>query len=141
MLTGFLILIVGIALLPTASDAQQPPNGAARTTVCDLLREPDRFNRKPVEIDAQISWSEEGSVIFDQKCSGSIPFGVSPQMDARTQKQYLRLMRLLKKTNVAARVSGVFEHSEERVWGHQSMFDSRLLTTEISRVREIGRGH
>lgn len=131
------ILIVTVALFPISIHAQQRADGAIRTTVCDLLRQPEKYNRKLVEIDAHIAWSEEGSVIFDKNCTGSILLGVSPQMDTLPGhgKQYRGLMRRVKKTNVVARVSGTCEQSVERVWGHMAMFDSRMLTTSVSDVR------
>lgn len=138
------LLVVAVALVPIGLNAQQQPNSAVRTTVCELIREPDRYNGKLVEIDAQLSWSDEGSVVFHQDCTGSILFGISPQIDANaaSRRHYRRLMGLrkkMKKTNVQARVAGVFEHSPERVWGHMAMFDSRLLTISVSGIRAAPR--
>jgi hypothetical protein len=48
-----------------------------RTTVCDLLREPGKYNGRLVEIHALIAASEQSSAIFDDNCAGSILFLIS----------------------------------------------------------------
>jgi hypothetical protein len=133
-------LIIAIVILPALSYAQQRPDAVARTTVCDLLRAPDKYTARIVDLDALIAWSEEGTVLFGKGCQGSILFDVGdPHIETRpgSGKQYRRLMRLAKKTYVAARVTGTFEHSTERTWGHLAAFDSRLLTTSVSDVRAV----
>ena len=131
------MLIIMAALFAVPSHAEQQPD-VVRTTFCDLQRAPDKYTGRVVDLDALIAWSEEGTVLFGQGCQGSILFAVGdPHIETRPGigKQYGRLIRLVKKTAVAARVTGTFEHSTERTWGHLAMFDSRLLITSISDVR------
>jgi hypothetical protein len=122
-------LVVAIVFLP-ALIAQERP-APMRTTVCDLLREPGKYNDKLVEIHAQIAAGEESSVIFDENCSGSILFLIA--VKSESGPGFSKLSHLLKRrSEVTALLSGTFEHSDARIWGHQAAFDSRFLAVSVS---------
>lgn len=125
-------LVVAITFLPAL--IAQERLAPMRTTVCDLLREPEKYNGKLVEIHSLIAADEESSVIFDENCSGSILFLIVDKADSGPE--FSRLKRLLKRrSEVTALLSGTFEHSDARIWGHQAAFDSRLLATSVSAAR------
>ena len=130
---------VAIAFLSILVFAQERSQTTFRTTVCDLLHDPDHFSGKFVQVRAQVHGGEEGSVLFDRNCSGSILFAVGDNKIHATSgsgPEFRKLMRLLKwRSDLTATVSGTFEHSADRTFGHNNMFDSRLLATSVSAVR------
>lgn len=132
-------LSIAFAFLPLAV-AQRPLGAPVRTTVCELVREPNHYNGKLVEIHARIARNEEATAIVDDNCSALILFVVGdPKIADKpgSGPAFRKLMRLLKTSpGVTALVAGKFEHSPAgRVWGHQSMFDSRLITMSVTDVR------
>jgi hypothetical protein len=129
--------LVATALFAPLACAQQPSQTVSRVTVCDLLREPEQYSGKLVEIRAQTSSSEEASVIIDQSCSGSILFLV----DTASGSEFRKLTRLLRSySSVNATLVGVFEHAASRIFGHLAMWDSRFLARSVSDVRTDERG-
>jgi hypothetical protein len=123
----------------------QPATQTVQTTVCQLIKNPDQYNGKVIEIRAHISASDEASVALDPRCLGStILFLVEDSRTnqaAASEAELRRLAQLLKQhSSVTATIIGLFDHAQERRFGHQNGWNDRILATSVSDVRVEERG-
>lgn len=124
------VIVVGASFIPFAFAQNRFPS-APSVVVCDLLKQPGAYKGSVIALRAHISGSEEGSVIFDQHCSGSILFALGADAGSDSRK----LTRLLKShSSVDAKLVGTFEHAATRTFGHQSAWDSRFTAQSVSEV-------
>jgi hypothetical protein len=71
--------------VPSAVTTGQPAaDQPVKTTICELVNEPESFNGKMVEVRADAVWGRHGSGLTDQKCSSAIPWSFKNTLSVST---------------------------------------------------------
>jgi hypothetical protein len=127
---------VYVAVLSGVAFAQADGDVPIETTVCELVKEPARFNGKPVKVAAKVDTAEEASVIFDEQCSASVLFVADPTL--AHDKNYRNLEHLLsRRHSVVVTVVGQFQSKNDGSgFGHQNAFRSRLVVQSILDIKD-----
>jgi len=143
--------------MPPALDVQTP----VRATLCELVRTPDAFRGRAVEVRAVVQTGFQTSLLRDDTCSTFIWLagldtpGPALSKDRQYQKLTDSLGRRYKPRNgavcvncplykVTATVVGIFEHVSKDAspgskappagFGFQNSYDSQLVLSGVSNV-------
>jgi hypothetical protein len=80
MLTSIWVVVaVTLAVLPGLGFAQVMADEPIKMTLCDLVKEPERFNGKMVQVRAAVFTGFEKSILGDQSCSADIWLSVGAE--------------------------------------------------------------
>src|SRR5882724_3327831 len=79
------VVDITFVVLPGVGFGQAKADEPIKTALCELVKEPDRFNGKIVQVRAAIATGPESIVVADDACSGSIWLSVGewPTTNAR----------------------------------------------------------
>jgi hypothetical protein len=133
------------AVLAAIAFGQRNTDDPIKTTLCEIVKAPEQFNGKMVQVRALVNGVEEASVLYDGGCSASVLLvasGDDALWQGKDAKQQRRLTASLKKHSfVTVTVIGRFEHAPARQFGHQNMFDSRIVMVSVYDVVTKAGGH
>ena len=111
-----------------------------KTTLCDIVKQPERFSGKRVQFRATI---ESGvmylpSGVSDESCSADVPFFSLDDQHLAVlvkDKEFRKLTKYLTKTPlVQATVTGWFEHRAGGEAGKEKKAESGLILETVEKV-------
>ena len=73
--------MIAAALLPSVAFGQPTPNQPIKATLCDLIKEPEGFNGKLVEVRAEFVSRFQWEGFVDESCSARLQIGVKHLLD------------------------------------------------------------
>jgi hypothetical protein len=123
-------------VLPGIAVAQVQADEPIKTTLCEVLKNPDRFNNRVVRLRTGIYPGLEDSptVLFDRSCSAVVALVLPDKAPARDANEFRRLRRYLKKERIVdATVEGIFVQMLVR-FGNNATLNSRLTLQRVSAV-------
>jgi hypothetical protein len=119
MPTALRVTVAAFALVDAAAFGQTA-DAPIKTTLCDIVKDPERFNGKIVQIRATAMTGFEERLLIDDTCSARIWFEDS--MPVRRDKQHERMETYLRNPPhaVIVMVTGRFDHVGwfTRITGH-----------------------
>lgn len=115
------------------------------TSLCELVKEPDRFNGKLVQFRAEVSRDFERSVVLDDSCAANVHLQLLEFFNCLPEQATHELLDLWpdeSKHEVSATMIGRFEHvgmgsanvRNRSGFGHIGQWDSQLVLQAISAV-------
>jgi len=125
-----------LVALGAATAGATEQDAAITTTLCELIKRPELFNSRTVQLNAAISPGIEDSptVLFDRGCSAVVAVGWPKKEPSRNVKEYRKLRRYVKKGQAAAAtVTGRFAQTVVH-WGNGATLDFRLDLRTVSDV-------
>src|SRR6185437_673796 len=92
-------MLVGLAAAIASATEQ---DGATMATLCEVIKEPERFDGRNVQLHATINPGIEDSptVLFDRCCSAVVAVLWPEKEPSQHIKEYQRLRRLMRKQQV-----------------------------------------
>jgi hypothetical protein len=128
-------------LCRAADQPQTSDNAPVQTPLCQIIREPDRFNGKLVEFRASIESGQEDlpSGVADDSCAADVPF-FSPddkQLDRLLKdKEFRKLLKEVKRNPfVEATVTGWFLSGTSSKPGPGQRPGPKLILESVSDVK------
>jgi hypothetical protein len=76
-----LAAMIATTVLPDVALGQMRPDEPIKTTLCELVKTPERFNTKIVEFRAEFTSRFQWAGFVDESCSAKIPVGVCHAFD------------------------------------------------------------
>ena len=127
---------VCLAVVPGIAVAQVQADEPIKTTLCELVNTPERFDNKIVLLRTRIQPGVEDSPhsLFDRSCSAVVALVLPDKEPTRDPKEYRLLRRYLKRYRIVdATVEGTFLHMPVR-FGNNATLDFRLTLQRVSAV-------